>query len=110
MDQEVQRDNFYSKEFSMHQKLGVLILSLAALTPTFATDAAMAEAMYVIALKNGETLYIFEDGLMAKEDKYGRAIRFKKGEVVQTIGGRYITPVGDEVARLNILLTYGHQN
>ncbi|EPD41532.1 MULTISPECIES: CopK family periplasmic copper-binding protein [Delftia] len=92
----------------MHRKLTILILSLAALAPAFAMDAAQSEAQVVIALKNGETLYVFKDGLMAKEDKYGRAVHLKKGETVQTPDGKTIITKGNEIARLYSLLTQGH--
>lgn len=94
----------------MLRKLSILALSIAALAPTFAMDAARSEAKQVIALQNGETLYIFKDGLMAKENKFGRAIHLAKGEVVQTADGKSITTVGNEVARLFSLLNKGHQN
>lgn len=94
----------------MIRKLSILALSIAALAPTFAMDAARSEAKQVIALQNVETLYIFKDGLMAKESKFGRAIHLAKGEVVQTVDGKSITTVGNEVARLFSLLNKGHQN
>ena len=58
----------------MIRKLSILVLSMAALAPAFAMDAAQSEAKQVIALQNGENLYIFKDGLMAKESKFGRVI------------------------------------
>lgn len=83
---------------------------MAALAPTFAMDAAQSEAKQVIPLQNGETLYIFKDGLMAKESKFGRVVHLSKGEVVQTADGKSITTVGNEVARLSYLLGKGHGN
>lgn len=94
----------------MIRKLSILVLSMAALAPAFSMDAAKSEAKQVIALQNGETLYVFKDGLMAKESKFGRVIHLTKGEVVQTADGRSITTMGNEVARLHVLLNKGHGN
>ena len=94
----------------MIRKLNILILSLAAAAPAFAMDAARSEAKEVIALQNGETLYVFKDGQMAKESKFGSVLHLKKGEVVQTADGKSIATVGNETARLNSLLNKGHGN
>ncbi|MDZ4103386.1 MAG: CopK family periplasmic copper-binding protein [Hydrogenophaga sp.] len=94
----------------MIRKLSILVLSMAALAPAFAMDSARSEAKQVIALQNGETLYVFKDGLMAKESKYGNVIHLSKGEVVQTADGKSITTMGNEVARLYVLLNKGHGN
>ncbi|MBA4260713.1 MAG: copper resistance protein CopK [Comamonadaceae bacterium] len=87
-----------------------LVLSMAALAPAIATDAARSAAEQVIALQNGEALYVFKDGLMAKESKFGGVIHLSKGEVVQTADGKSITTAGNEVARLYVLLNEGHEN
>ena len=94
----------------MIRKLSILVLSLAAVAPAFATDAARLEAQQVVALQNGETLYIFKDGKMAKENKFGRPVYLSSGEVVQTADGKSITTMGNETARLNSLLNKGHGN
>lgn len=94
----------------MIRKLNILILSLAAAAPAFAMDVARSDAKEVIALQNGETLYVFKDGRMAKESKFGSVLHLKKGEVVQTADDKSITTVGNEVARLNSLLLKGHGN
>ncbi|WP_246128901.1 CopK family periplasmic copper-binding protein [Zoogloea oleivorans] len=51
--------------------------------------------------------YIFKDGKMAMEDKYGRATRMKKETVMETKDGRKIIMHGDEVMRLDSLLRHG---
>ena len=94
----------------MNRKLIILVLSAITLTPVLATDAAQSEAKQIVALQNGETLYIFKDGLMAKEDKWGRAVLLRKGEAVQTADGKTITTMGNESARLSFLLNAGHGN
>lgn len=94
----------------MLRKLNILVLSIATLAPAFAMDAARSDAKQVIELQNGESLYVFKDGLMAKESKFGYAIHLVKGEVVQTADGKNITTIGNEVARLSSLLNQGHRN
>ncbi|MFW2357302.1 CopK family periplasmic copper-binding protein [Hydrogenophaga sp.] len=94
----------------MIRKLSILVLSMAALAPAFSMDAARSEAKQVIALQSGETLYVFKDGLMAKESKLGSVVHLSKGEVVQTANGKSITTMGNEVAQLSSLLKKGHGN
>lgn len=78
--------------------------------PAFARDKLQQETPQVISLKDGSTLYIFKDGKMARENKFGQPWLFKKGEILETTDGRKLTPVGNEVARLDGLLRDGHQN
>lgn len=85
----------------------VAVMSAAA-GSVFADDAARAAAKKVIAMKDGSTLYIFKDGKMAMEDKYGRATGIKKGVVMETKDGQKIILHGNEVMRLDSLLKEGH--
>ncbi len=94
----------------MIRKFNVLVFSLAATLPAFAMDAAQAEAKQTIPLVNGETLYVFNDGKMAKADRYGRSVFLTQGEVVQSADGKKISTVGNEIARLDNLGRKGHQN
>ena len=94
----------------MIRKFNVLVFSLAATLPAFAMDAAQAEAKQTIQLVNGETLYVFKDGKMAKADRYGRSVFLTQGEVVQSADGKKISTVGNEIARLDNLGRKGHQN
>ena len=89
--------------------LMVALMSIVA-TSAFADDAARAAAQKTIALKNGSTIYLFKDGKMAMEDKYGRAVRMKKGVVMETKDGQKVMMHGDEVVRLDNLLKEGHVN
>ncbi len=93
----------------MNARFLVLALSLSAAS-AFAGDAARATAKEMIPLKNGDVLYVFDDGRMARENIYGRAIYLKAGETLQTADGRTITASSNEVARLNYLLQKGHTN
>ena len=53
-----------------------------------------------IELKNGGTVYIFKDGRMAYEDRVGRPVRVKTGEVVETKSGEKLTVRSDDEGRL----------
>jgi hypothetical protein len=53
-----------------------------------------------VQLKSGATVHQFKDGKMAMEDKFGRAVRMKEGEVMEATDGKSIAMQGDEVARL----------
>ncbi|MDP1653436.1 MAG: periplasmic Cu(I)/Cu(II)-binding protein CopK [Rhodocyclaceae bacterium] len=87
----------------------IAVLSTAGVTAAFAGDAARAEAKQVIDLKDGSTVYIFKDGKMAMEDKYGKTTRMKKDTVMETKDGKKIIMHGDEVMRLDSLLQEGHR-
>lgn len=89
-----------------------LAASLVAVTmPSYAEDALNDNRVVQekVTLQSGDILYIFTDGKMAKQNAYGRAVLFKDGEVLITKDGRKITPVGNEVARLNGLIRESHQ-
>lgn len=86
----------------------IAVLSTAGATTAFAHDAASAEAQQKIDLKDGSTLYIFKDGKMAVEDRYGYATRVGRGAVLETRDGQKITTQSDEVARLHSLIIEGH--
>lgn len=68
----------------------------------FAVDVSRVERS--IPLKNGATRYIFGDGKMAMEDKAGRIVRMKGGEVMEAQDGQKIMTHGDEVMRREQLL------
>ena len=67
----------------------------------FAFDSA--DVQKVIELKDGSTVYIFKNGKMAMENRYGRTERMDPGHVMETKDGQKITMQGDEVARLNTI-------
>lgn len=93
----------------MLKKLLMVVATSALASTAFAGDAARTEAKQVIDLKDGTTLYIFKDGKMAMEDKFGRTMRMKKDAVMETKDGQKIIMHGDEVARLDTLLRQGHE-
>ena len=92
----------------MKKMLMVAIMSAVSVS-AFASDEARAAAQQVIELKDGSTVYIFKDGKMGMEDKYGRATRMKKDTVMETKDGQKIIMHGDEVMRLDNLLHQVHR-
>jgi hypothetical protein len=63
------------------------------------------DAVKSIPLENGSTVYVFKDGKMGMEDKMGRATRMKPGHVMKAKDGTSLMMVGDEVVRLESILT-----
>lgn len=93
----------------MLKRMLLVVATSALATSAFAGDAARAEAKQVLDLKDGTTVYIFKDGKMAMEDKFGRGMRMKKDTVMETKDGQKIIMHGDEVARLETLFRRGHE-
>ncbi|MFA6312277.1 MAG: periplasmic Cu(I)/Cu(II)-binding protein CopK [Sterolibacterium sp.] len=80
----------------------LLVASLSTLTASaFALNSA--DIQKTVELKDGSTLYIFQDGKMAMESRYGRTERMAPGHVMETKDGQQITMNGDEVARLETI-------
>lgn len=62
-------------------------------------------AIKSIPLENGSTVFVFKDGKMGMEDKMGRSTRMKPGQVMKAKDGTTLMMVGDEVMRVESLLT-----
>ncbi|MBY0469387.1 MAG: CopK family periplasmic copper-binding protein [Burkholderiaceae bacterium] len=95
----------------MKRNLTTIVLAAAlagVAAPVFADDAAKQEAQEVIKLKDGSILYVFKNGKMAKENKLGRAVHLRGGEVLEAVDGRKVIAVGNEVAPLDALKKQGH--
>ena len=77
-----------------------LILSaiMAAATAGFADEWDQIEKSFVLV--DGSAVYIFKDGKMAMEDKFGHVFPMKQGQPMQTVDGQSIPMVGNETARL----------
>ena len=58
-----------------------------------------------IQLTDGSTVQVFADGKMAMEDSFGRATYMAPGHAMQTRDGKTIIMNGNEVARLQQLLS-----
>ena len=83
----------------------ILEIILAAAVLSTAASAISADPVEKsIPLKDGMTLHVFKDGAMAMEDKLGRAVSIRQGEVMEAIDGTKIVMHGDEVARLDNFL------
>jgi len=83
------------------------ILLVAAISTVAASAVALDAGQFqrVVPLKDGSTVFIFEDGKMAMESKYGRVERMDPGHVMEAKNGEKITMQGDQVARLEYLRT-----
>ena len=88
----------------MLKKTLVLIAMSAVAVSAFANDYARREAKQVVELKDGSTLYVFDSGKMAMESKYGRAVSMDPGSIMEAKDGQKVTMVGNEIARLSVLL------
>lgn len=64
-------------------------------------------ATRTIELQDGSVVYVFKSGKMAVENKMGNAISTKAGTILKAKDGSDVTMVGNEVARLDILLKKG---
>jgi len=82
-------------------------MASAAIAPAANTAANSGFAMTqgngekTLALQGGSTLHIYNDGKMAMESLYGRAVMASDGQVLHALDGTSITMKGDEVARLS---------
>jgi hypothetical protein len=88
----------------------VAVLSAVSVLAVADEVDARNEAKQVIDLKDGSIAYVFDNGKMALESKFGNAVVVKPGTTLQTADGRSITMVGDEVARLDSLLQQGRHS
>lgn len=84
----------------------VALSAVSAFAGAYESDARQA-ANQVVDLQGGATLYVFEGGKMALQNKYGQAVSTAQGTTLKTQDGREIKMVGNEVARLDTLLKLG---
>lgn len=92
----------------MFKKLFVVVAMSAAAASAFSADETKVEKS--IELKNGSTVYIFKDGKMGMEDKLGRVVSMKAGNVMETKDGKKIVMTGNELWRVDELLHKDHRN
>ncbi|MFA7282545.1 MAG: CopK family periplasmic copper-binding protein [Sterolibacterium sp.] len=81
-----------------------LLTTVSAISLSVFAFGSKVEPQQSIPLKEGSTVHIFDNGKMAMEDKWGRPISMRQGEVMEDQNGQKITMQGNEVARLNQLL------
>lgn len=87
----------------MFKKLLVTAASSLFALSAFALDETQVEKS--VQLKDGSTVHIFPDGKMAMENKFGRPTHMAPGHVMETKDGKQIVMKGNEVARLDQLLS-----
>jgi len=71
---------------------------------------AQQAAEKTIPLQDGSIVYVFKDGKMGLESKYGRATYTEPGTTLKAQDGTEFTMVGNEVGRLDTLLKEGTQD
>ena len=97
----------------MLKKLMMIVAIGAVATSAFASHGVQVNSLTsrvkeVVALKDGSTVYVFENGKMGMANPYDRATRMNPGEVMETKDGKTLVMNGDEVARVDVLLRFGH--
>ena len=78
----------------------LLIASALAATAASAFAAGSGDVDKIVALKDGATLYVFQDGKMGMEDKFGRPMYMDEGTAMETPDGQKIVMKGNETARV----------
>ncbi|NEX63308.1 CopK family periplasmic copper-binding protein [Noviherbaspirillum galbum] len=86
------------------------VLCASLVTQAFADHAIRGEIKQSYTLKDGSILYVFKNGKMAKENRYGNPVYLDKGEIVETAEGQKIPVVGNEIARLSLLKLQEHND
>ena len=81
----------------------ILLVAAFSTLATSAVALTSADIQEAVELKDGSTLYIFQDGKMAMESRYGRTERMDPGHMMETKDGQKIIMNGDEVARLDLI-------
>lgn len=91
----------------MLKKVLMIVAISSAAASAYAVDQAQVKQS--IELKDGSTVYIFKDGKMGMEDKYGRATYMESGHVMETKDGKKIIMNGNEIWRVDELLHSNHR-
>jgi len=73
-------------------------------TPVESFALSAPQGVKPVALKGGSTVYVFNDGKMGMENKYGHASQMGEGQLMETKDGQRITMVGNETARTDKVL------
>ena len=91
----------------MLKKVLMIVAISSAAASAYAVDRTQVKQS--IELKDGSTVYIFQDGKMGMEDKYGRATYMESGHVMETKDGKKIIMNGNEIWRVDELLHSNHR-
>lgn len=94
------------KSLSAAVLLSTLVLGAGAATLGSASGNAPDQFGQVqsVALSDGGTLHIFQNGQMALETKFGSIGELQAGQQLQTQDGRTLTANGNETGRLSMML------
>ncbi len=94
------------KSLSAAGLLSTLVLGASAATmgSTSGNTPDQFGQIQTVALSDGGTLHIFQNGKMALENKFGNVGELQAGQQLQTRDGRTLTASGNETARLAQLL------
>ena len=89
----------------MRKKLAVAIAATILSLPAFAQVSASyttddLEVTRTIALKDGSSVTVYKDGKMAMEDRFGRSISMKPGQVMETRDDGKVVMTGNETYRV----------
>lgn len=82
-------------------KFMITAVLLAAGTAAVAHD--ISNIARTVALQDGATVYIFQDGKMAMEDRFGRSVSMREGQAMVARDGQQLRMAGDETARLDCI-------
>lgn len=85
-----------------------LVAAAAMLIAVSAGAVDITKVEKKLELKDGSTVYIFKDGKMGMEDKYGRAAFMKPGHIMETKEGKKIIMVGNEIWRVEAIVHEFH--
>lgn len=88
-------------ERKMLSKLVITAAILGAGTAALAHD--LSNVARTVPLQDGTSVYIFQDGKMAMEDKFGRSVSMTEGQAMVTRDGQLIRMAGNETARLDCI-------
>lgn len=89
----------------MFKKMLIVVAGSMVALSALAVDTSKVEKS--VELKDGSTVYLFKDGKMGMENKFGKVVRMKEGHVMETKDGQRVIMIGDEVARLESILKPG---
>ncbi|CAG9166450.1 periplasmic Cu(I)/Cu(II)-binding protein CopK [Cupriavidus pinatubonensis] len=87
-------------------------LAVATLIGALSFTAAAVDQSNIVKtyeLKDGSKIHVFKDGKMGMENKFGKAVSMREGQVMETKDGSKILMKGNEVFRLDDALIKGHR-
>ena len=89
----------------MRKKLAVAIAATILSLPAFAQVSASyttddLEVTRTIALKDGSSVTVYKDGKMAMEDRFGRSVSMRPGQVMEGTDGSKVVMAGNETYRV----------